>query len=81
MLAGRPRHPHYLGNRIVYDEGENPKGMTLAAELRAVPEGGKVTVAEGRLSATNCNAVKLVRVAATSFNGFDKSPSHEGKEP
>ena len=83
-LTGRcPTHadPHYLGNRIAYDEGPNPKGMGFAVELRAIPDGGTITIADGRLVAKDCNSVTLVLTAATSYNGFDKSPSREGKDP
>ena len=83
-LTGRcPVHadPHYLGNRVTYDEGPNPKGMRFAVELRAVAEGGKLTVTDDRIVAEGCDAVTLVLVAATSFNGFDKSPSRDGRDP
>lgn len=83
-LTGRcPVHadPHYLGNRIAYDEGPNPKGMTFAIELRAIAKGGEISVADGRLVAKNCDEVTLVLTAATSYNGFDKSPSREGRDP
>jgi alpha-L-fucosidase 2 len=83
-LTGRcPIHadPHYQGSRIEYDNGPTPKGMNFAVELHAVSEGGQVVVAADRLLATNCNAVTLILVAATSYNGFDKSPSRQGKNP
>jgi alpha-L-fucosidase 2 len=82
-MTGRcPIHsdPHYLGSRIVYDEGPDPKGMRFAVALRAIPDAGTATVTSGRLAVANCDAVTLLLTAATSYNGFDKSPSREGKD-
>lgn len=83
-LTGRcPVHadPHYLGNRVVYDEGPEPKGMTFAVELRATSKGGHITISDGQLKAEGCDEVTLVLTAATSYNGFDKSPSRDGLDP
>ncbi len=83
-MKGRcPVHadPHYLGSKIAYDEGDTPKGMTFEADLLGFGEKGAVTSESGSLVAKECDAVTLVLVAATSYNGFDKSPSREGKDP
>ncbi len=82
-LCGRaPIHadPHYAGTRVVFDSGENPKGMRFEADVFAFADQGEVAVEDGILSAKDCDAVTLVLVAATSYNGFDKSPSREGKD-
>jgi alpha-L-fucosidase 2 len=83
-MTGRcPSHanPDYAGGALTYDEGTNPKGMRFATEVRAISDGGKVSAEDGQIVAEHCNAVTLVLVAATSYNGFDKSPSREGKDP
>lgn len=83
-MSGRaPTHadPHYAGTRVVFDTGENPKGMRFEVDVFAIADNGKVVVEDGVLSAKNCDAVTLVLVAATSYNGFDKSPSRDGKDP
>lgn len=83
-LTGRcPIHadPHYLGSRIVYDEGEDPKGMRFEADLEAFADNGKIVAESGALLAKDCDAVTLVLVAATSYNGYNKSPSREGRDP
>jgi alpha-L-fucosidase 2 len=81
-MTGRcPIHadPHYAGTQIKYDDA---KGMRFAVELMAIPdETSAVTVKGNHVVAENCNAVTLVLAAATSYNGFDKSPSREGKDP
>jgi len=64
-----------------YDPGLNPKGMTFEARLLAKNDGGKVRYTEAGVVAENCNAVTLMFVAATSYNGPHKSPSREGKDP
>lgn len=83
-MTGRcPIHadPHYIGSRVTYDESANPRGMSFAVELQAIPEGGEVSLSRGRLTAKGCDAVTLILVAATSYNGFDTSPSREGRDP
>jgi hypothetical protein len=83
-LKGRcPIHadPHYLGTKVVYDEGPTPKGMTFEADLLGFADDGILRIESGRIAAKACDAVTLVLVAATSYNGFDKSPSREGKDP
>ena len=64
-----------------YDPGPNPKGMTFEARLEAKPDGGKIRYTDAGVVAENCNSVTLKLVAATSFNGPQKSPSREGKDP
>jgi alpha-L-fucosidase 2 len=84
QMTGRcPTHadPHYVGTKIVYDDGANPKGMTFEADLMGFADQGLLKVVDGRLIATDCDAVTLVLVAATSYNGFDKSPSRQGNDP
>ena len=83
-LLGRcPIHadPHYLGTNVVYDESAQPKGMTFETDLLGFNENGSVKIVDGRLVAEGCDAVTLVVLAETSYNGYDKSPSREGKDP
>lgn len=64
-----------------YDAGLNSKGMTFEARLLAKNDGGKVRYTEAGVVVENCDAVTLMFVAATSYNGPRKSPSREGKDP
>lgn len=64
-----------------YDAGPNPKGMTFEGRLSAAAEGGSVRYTDAGVVAENCDAVTLVFVAATSYNGPQRSPSREGKDP
>ncbi len=85
-LTGRaPVHvePNYRDVKpaIVYDEAEDGKGMRFCAVLRAVVESGSVQADADSLTITQADSVTLYVTAATSFNGFEKSPSQEGKDP
>jgi len=80
MLSGRaPVHadPHYAGTAIRYDEN---KGMRFASVVRALPQNGTCTVTNNTLQLRQCDSVVLLVSAATSFNGFDQSPSKNGKD-
>lgn len=84
ILKGKcPAHvePSYRGdipNVIVYNDDE---GMTFEIHLRAIAEGGAVTVDEDAIRVSNADTVILIISAATSYNGFDKSPGREGRNP
>ena len=84
-LKGRcPVHvdPSYLGtNEVIYDDAPDGKGMRFEMQLKAFANGGTVKVTNNEIIAKGCNSVTLVLAAATSFNGFDKSPSKNGKNP
>jgi alpha-L-fucosidase 2 len=86
ILRGRaPRHvdPNYLqsSNPIQYDEGPDPEGMTFALHVRALAEGGRVNSEGQTLTVAHADAITLLLSAGTSFNGPDKSPGHEGRDP
>jgi alpha-L-fucosidase 2 len=87
-LRGRaPSHvdPSYLRDTtepVRYDEGPGAEGMHFSALLRALPQGGEVlSSSEGRLEVRAATSVLLLLSAATSYNGFDKSPAREGLDP
>jgi len=87
ILKGRcPAHvePNHVGNvphPVVYDERENGRGMRFQVGLEAIADGGRVTVKNDRIEIEKANSITLILAAATSFNGFNKSPSAEGKDP
>ena len=87
-LRGRaPSHvdPSYLGETkepVRYDEGPNAEGMRFTAIVKAVVRGGTSrTTPEGRLEVRGADEALVFVSAATSFNGFDKSPAREGVDP
>lgn len=89
VAKGRaPSHvePNYRSVKpaIVYEIGG---GMAFVTLLRVTAEGGNVAVTPtGEISVTGSDSVTLLITAATSFNGFDKSPvpksvGGEGRDP
>lgn len=74
-VANRPEFP----NQIVYDAGG--EGMNFEVHTRLMLEGGSSEGNDSLISVRNANSVILILSAATSFNGIDKSPGHEGKDP
>jgi alpha-L-fucosidase 2 len=74
IYSGKTREPIYD------DESPEPKGMRWEAQLGATSEGGELRFTDDGLVAENCDAVTLMVVARTSYNGPTKSPSREGKD-
>jgi alpha-L-fucosidase 2 len=86
-LRGRaPSHvdPSYLGDTkdpVRYDEGPGAEGMRFTAIVKAVVRGGTARATpDGRLEVRGADEAILILSAATSFNGFDRSPAREGKD-
>jgi alpha-L-fucosidase 2 len=82
-LSGRaPAHiaPSYdkVENPIVYAEDE---GMAFEVRLELRAEGGEVASDGGSVRVVGADAVTILLSAATSFNGFARSPAREGREP
>ncbi|MCP4310325.1 MAG: glycoside hydrolase family 95 protein [Bacteroidetes bacterium] len=55
--------------------------MVYETHLKILNTDGEFSVTDGELHLTNGSEVILAISTATSFNGFDKSPGFEGKEP
>jgi alpha-L-fucosidase 2 len=86
ILRGQaPAHvdPNYLStpNPVIYDDSPEGEGMRFEARLLAQAEDGGVEIKEDELVVFNATAVTLLLSAATSFNGFNKSPGRQGKDP
>jgi alpha-L-fucosidase 2 len=85
-LVLRGKAPKFVANRdyepqqVVYDSVKG-EGMNFEVHVQIITEGGKVQQASNELSVTGANTVTIYLSEATSFNGFDKSPGLEGKEP
>jgi len=87
VLRGKcPAHvaPSYLRDvkdPVRYDEGPQAEGMTFDLRIRALVEGGTVSCDGQTLEVAGADAVTLLLAAGTSFNGFDKSPGRQGRDP
>jgi alpha-L-fucosidase 2 len=57
------------------------KGTALEAILQLTTQGGAVTAGKNSLSVANADEAVILVSAATSFNGFDRDPATEGKDP
>lgn len=86
LLSGRaPSHvdPSYFNAErepIIYDEKDTCKGMRFALAVKPLVKDGQLTIAENKITVRNASEVVLLLSAATSFNGFDKCPYHQGKD-
>ncbi len=86
ILRGKaPAHvdPSYYNGRnpIVYDHTSDGEGMSFECHLRANADEGTITVKDEALKVEHAGSVTLLLSAATSFNGFDRSPGRQGKDP
>lgn len=85
ILKGKA--PKHVANRdyepfqVVYDENPNGEGMNFEIHVKVKTEGGSVKADSTSLKVQNANAVTLYLSEATSFNGFNKSPGFQGKDP
>jgi alpha-L-fucosidase 2 len=84
VLKGKA--PSYVANResearqVIYDEPKG-EGMDFQINLKAKNYGGQITTEGNSLKVTNADEAVLYLIEATSFNGFDKSPGLQGKDP
>lgn len=68
--------------RVLYGEEIDNKGMFFEAQLKPVfPQKGNCEIEDSGMHIHGTDEVYLVLSLATSFNGFDKSPSREGIDP
>ena len=86
VLRGKaPAHvdPNYYHrpNPVIDSEDEHGEGMDFECHLRAIADKGTVTVTDAALRVDRATTATLLLSAATSFNGFDRSPGRAGKDP
>ena len=86
VLRGKaPAHvdPNYYNrpNPVIDSEDEHGEGMNFECHLRAIADEGTVTVNDAALRVDRATTATLLLSAATSFNGFDRSPGRAGKDP
>ncbi len=72
------RRPH--ARQVLYGEEIGGLGLRFEARLKASAD-GSVAAAGEELRIEGAREALLLLAAATSFNGFDKSPSREGADP
>ena len=86
QLILKGKAPKYVANReyepkqVEYD-GQNGEGMNFQIDLKVRTTGGNVKADGNTLEISDADEVILYLTEATSFNGFDKSPGLQGKNP
>lgn len=85
VLKGKaPKHVAHRSSepqQIVYDEDPKGEGMTFEVHVQIKAEGGTTKSSANKINVTNANAVTIYLTDGTSFNGVNKSPGLEGKDP
>jgi alpha-L-fucosidase 2 len=86
LLKGTaPEHvdPNYYAtdNPVVYGDPITAEAIRFEARLGAVLDDGKLQVDHDGMHILGATGVTLYFVAETSFNGYDKSPGRQGKDP
>ncbi|WP_246255473.1 glycoside hydrolase family 95 protein [Cyclobacterium plantarum] len=66
---------------ILYGDAVNGLGMTFDSRVQAIHQGGTVSYENGKIQVNNADEVFFILSTGTSYNGFDKSPALEGKDP
>lgn len=70
-----------FNKRVLYGKEIEGKGMFFEAQLKPYTPDGQVEWTNEGLRISQTNEVYFLLSMATSYNGFDKSPSREGVDP
>ena len=85
VLKGKA--PKFVANRdfetkqVEYDENPGGEGMLFEIHLKIKTENGVVKAFGNRVTVKGADVVTIYLTEATSFNGYNKSPGLEGKDP
>jgi alpha-L-fucosidase 2 len=66
---------------FLYDQQIEGLGMAFESRLKVIHTGGTIRNVDGEIQVQNATELVIILSAATSYNGFDKSPAYEGKKP
>ncbi len=84
VLKGKaPKHvAHRVSEiqQVVYEEPDG-EGMNFEIHLKIINKGGSLISKNKTIGIKNADEVILLLTDGTGFNGFDKSPGKEGKDP
>jgi len=85
-LVMKGKAPKFVANReyepkqIVYDDWGG-EGMNFEVDIKIIAKDGSVEKSGSEIRVTNATTATIYLSEATSFNGFDKSPGLDGKDP
>lgn len=82
-------HPEFFDKKgtiirrkqVIYGDEMDGKGMRFEAALSSTHLDGELNITQQGIEAKNCREVVLMIYAETSYNGPNKSPSKDGKDP
>ncbi|NML22205.1 glycoside hydrolase family 95 protein [Pseudoflavitalea sp. G-6-1-2] len=77
FVANRPYEP----KQVEYADDPKGEGMTFEIQVRVTTNGGSVYAEGNQLKVSNADVAVIYLTEATSFNGFNRSPVSEGKNP
>lgn len=86
VLILKGKAPYHVAHRntepvqVGYYE-KSGEGTNFEIRLKIIATGGKISVSGDKLVVDGSDNVVLVLAGSTSFNGFDKSPGINGKDP
>ena len=86
LLVLKGRAPSFVANRdfeprqIIYNEPKG-EGMKFEVQVRVQLQNGIAKKENDRLTIEGADAITIYLTEATSFNGFNKSPGLNGKDP
>ncbi|MFB3902120.1 MAG: glycoside hydrolase N-terminal domain-containing protein [Acidobacteriota bacterium] len=66
---------------LLYGPEARGRGIFFEARVRVIPLGGDVWPVDNGIRVHQANDVLLILTTGTSFNGYQRSPSREGKNP
>lgn len=86
VLRGRcPAHvePSYAESPlpVIWEDQSDGKGMRFEVRLQVAVSGGHVQAFGDRIQVTGADGALVLVTAATSFNGYNESPSSRGCDP
>ena len=87
VLVLKGKAPKFVANRdyepqqVVYDEDPKGEGMNFEVQVSVRVSGGKITDEGDSLRISGADEATLYLTEATSYNGFNRSPGHDGKDP
>ena len=66
---------------VRYSESENGEGMNFEVHLLLQTVGGTISSVEQGIRVENADTATIYISASTSYNGYDRSPGLDGKDP
>jgi alpha-L-fucosidase 2 len=85
ILSGKA--PKFVANRdfekpqIIYEDDPGGEGMNFQVHVKVITEGGRISTNDSTITVNGSRSAIIYVSEATSFNGFNKSPGKDGKDP